>query len=199
MTSDNPTPEEADWQRAADYAPQVVTDNTQAARRSPNTTPSITKTGDLNPKSDVSAKGAFIAHLLAERRFDQAWVTRRPADITARKGSATYYFEIKYTSQLATYFGAATLTEWEAAFENDDFYRFVIASRSGDDSTFTEFTPLEFMEFSYIPPFKVFFNIPIGAGKASPSSAPKSRKVKMSRQKLSEMLTLYKRFRSEVI
>jgi hypothetical protein len=151
---------------------------------------------NVNPKSDVLAKRAFITHLLLERGFDEARVTRRPADVTAIKGGQVYYFEIKYTSQVATYFGAATLSEWEAALEFEEFYRFVIAMKTDTGWTFREFTPAEFIQFSYIPPFKVFFSVPIDT-KASSPIALKTKKVRMSRQRLSEMTAIYRKFRSE--
>ena len=65
-------------------------------------------------KSDVKAKEAYINFLLSHG-FDEANVTARPADITARKNGETYYFEIKKTSKEKLYFGAATLTEWSEA------------------------------------------------------------------------------------
>ena len=41
-------------------------------------------------------------------------------------------------------------------------YRFVICQKLPDDSFhFIELTPAEMMEYSTIPPFKVFFNVPL--------------------------------------
>lgn len=62
-----------------------------------------------NLKSDVAAKEAFRDELL-RRGFDAARITGSPADITATKGGETFYFEVKFTRQSASYFGAATLT-----------------------------------------------------------------------------------------
>src|SRR5437773_12401683 len=45
-------------------------------------------------------------------------ITGSPADITATKGGETFYFEVKFTRQGASYFGAATLTEWDAALKS---------------------------------------------------------------------------------
>src|SRR5262249_14151521 len=110
-----------------------------------------------NLKSDVDAKRAFIATLL-QRGYDSARVTSKPADITAQKGAEESYFEIKYTSQDREYFGAATLTEWEAALHHEERYWFVVAVNRDDEWVFHEYTPSEFMAFSSIPPFKVFFH-----------------------------------------
>ena len=70
-----------------------------------------------NLKSDVAAKEAFRDELL-RRGFDAARITGSPADITATKGGETFYFEVKFIRQGASYFGAATLTEWDAALKS---------------------------------------------------------------------------------
>ena len=67
----------------------------------------------VNEKSDVDAKAAFVEELV-RRGFDGVRVTGDPADITAFRAGLIHYFEIKYTAQPTQYFGAATLTEWEA-------------------------------------------------------------------------------------
>src|SRR5438034_11523356 len=77
-----------------------------------------------NAKSDVAAKKAFI-EVLMKRGFESATVTQSPADVTASRHGQTYYFEVKYTSRPKAYFGAATLTEWEAALAHEDRFRFV--------------------------------------------------------------------------
>jgi len=64
------------------------------------------------------------------------------------------------TRQKETYFVAATLTEWIEAMNQPDRYMFVIAQTDdGESFVFTEYTPHEFMEFSTVPPFKIFFNV----------------------------------------
>ena len=93
-----------------------------------------------NKKSDVLAKQAFIKEL--ETRGFQARVTGAPADITATRDGETWYFEIKMTSRTDTYFGAATLTEWEQAFKTPDRYFFVVAIKKDDDTfEFKKYTP----------------------------------------------------------
>ncbi len=69
-----------------------------------------------NPKSDVAAKAAF-AKELRRRGYERVSVTKSPADITAYLGTTRHYFEVKFTNRVEseTYFGAATLTEWEDA------------------------------------------------------------------------------------
>ena len=90
----------------------------------------------INLKSDVPAKLAFIQNLLLVQGFDEARITGQPADITARKGGQIFYFEIKFTAQSKSYFGAATLTEWDVALAREENYRFVIATMKNDDWMF---------------------------------------------------------------
>lgn len=112
-----------------------------------------------NKKSDVKAKTEFVK-LLQGRGFDAA-VVSSPADIRATKAGETWYFEIKMTKRTDVYFGAATLTEWKQALADPEHFRFVVAKTDEAESAFEfiEYTPAEFMEFSTIPPFKIFFNI----------------------------------------
>lgn len=158
----------------------------------------------LNSKSDVPAKKAFIEHLLKEGGFDEARITRQPADVTATRNGQVFYFEIKYTAQLTTYFGAATLTEWEAALAHETNFWFVIATSNNGEWTFREYTPSEFMSFSYIPPFKVFFSIPVIAGTPPKSQLVGKRagfvsaRVPMTRERMSAMVEIYRKFRSEL-
>ena len=112
-----------------------------------------------NKKSDVKAKAAFIRHL-QEKGF-QAAVVSKPADIKATKDGQTWYYEIKMTTKPDVYFGAATLTEWRQALKDPEHFRFIVAKTdyAGMGFEFLEYTPEEFMAFSTIPPFKVYFNI----------------------------------------
>ncbi|MDD3014291.1 MAG: DUF3883 domain-containing protein [Candidatus Gastranaerophilales bacterium] len=111
-------------------------------------------------KSDVRAKKAFIVYL-EKQGYTGARIISQPADIEAWKDGERYYFEIKMTKQTKSYFGAATTTEWNAAIENQGRYFFVIAVTNKDEKQFQFkiFTPEEFLIFSSIPPFKIFFNI----------------------------------------
>jgi hypothetical protein len=138
-------------------------------------------------KSDVKAKEAFCEEL-KRRGFDSVRIVQSPADIEARKDGQTWYFEIKKTAQEKSYFGAATQTEWEQAFENPEHFRFVVARTNEIESyfDFIEYTPEEFLEFSSIPPFKVFFNINF--------SNPKGKK-KTNRKKTKSLEMTYKNFK----
>ena len=119
-----------------------------------------------NKKSDVLAKQAFIKEL--ETRGFQARVTGAPADITATRDGQTWYFEIKMTHRTDRYFGAATMTEWKQALKDSAHYRFVVVKADEADAVFDfkEYSVEEFMQYSTIPPFKVYFNVPVDGSEA---------------------------------
>jgi hypothetical protein len=148
----------------------------------------------VNAKSDVDAKSAFIEALL-RRGYNKAKVTGSPADITAHRGGEIYYFEIKYTAQNSHYFGAATLTEWKAAPNHEERFWFVVAMKYDGVWVFHEYTPTEFMEFSYIPPFKVFFNVAVGAEKTEQTRRG-TKRVQLTRDRIQQMVELFSQFRS---
>lgn len=113
-----------------------------------------------NKKSDTKAKAAY-KNYLEQNGFEDVKIIKSPSDISAQKNGETYYFEIKMTKQPETYFGAATYTEWSQAFKTPDYFKFVIAHSDENEVNFIfkEYTPFEFMEYSTIPPFKIYFNI----------------------------------------
>ncbi len=141
-------------------------------------------------KNDVPAKQAFIKKLLSEG-FETAEVKAKPSDIVAQKDGETWYYEIKLTDKQDSCFGAATLTEWEQAFKTPDRYRFVVAIRHTDGSfSFREFTPAEFMQYSTIPPFKVYFNINLDSKKQRKSRQHLSA-ISLTEQNFKLMLQLF--------
>ena len=144
-----------------------------------------------NKKSDVAAKQAYVNKLNA--KGFQAHITSSPADITAEKDGKTWYFEIKKTHQTDRYFGAATQTEWGQAFKDPEHFRFVvaIADEADEHFEFKEYTPAEFMEFSTIPPSKVYFNIDF-TGK--PKKSTKERKsIPLTKENFQKMDECYKK------
>ena len=145
-----------------------------------------------NAKSDIAAKKAFAAEL-GKRGFSDIRITRTPCDIRAVRRGRIHRFEIKYTNQRERYFGAATLTEWEAALDSPNFFWFVIATHLGGEWKFDEYTPAQFMALSYIPPFKIFFNVPV---KRNPNGIPRTKTaITLTRARLEQMSVLYARFR----
>jgi hypothetical protein len=149
----------------------------------------------VHPRNDVDAKQAFVDELVGQGFA--AKVISSPADIKATKNGATYYFEIKKTSREDSYFGAATLTEWEAAIANPKHFYFVTAQVVGDSWIFHEYSPEEFMRFSTIPPFKVFFQIPVGTERAGAPELRRTRSIRLSADRVAEMSELFARWRAE--
>lgn len=145
-----------------------------------------------NKKSDVKAKAQFI-QALQERGFD-AKVVSSPADIMATKDGHTWFFEIKMTKRSDTYFGAATLTEWKQAMTDPEHFRFVVAKTDEEETEFEflEYTPAEFMEFSTIPPFKVYFNINFDGSKRNPKKA-----IGLTRENFKVMNECFERIKKE--
>ena len=147
-----------------------------------------------NIKSDLDAKTAFCKHL--EDKGFTTEIRQAPADFRAMKDGQEWFFEIKKTSQDKDYFGAATSTEWEQAFKDPDHYRFVIARKQSDGSfQFTELTPAQLMEYSTIPPFKVFFNIPLSGEKKKSNRSSKA--LRLSKEAFESLNDTYKRCKSK--
>ena len=115
-----------------------------------------------NDRSDIMAKREYV-ELLTERGYEEIMIKSEPSDIVAFRKGEKYYFEIKAanSSKKGGGFGAATLTEWRQALETPDNYFFVIAWHDGDHKNFDfrEYTPKQFIKFSTIPPFKIYFDI----------------------------------------
>lgn len=144
-------------------------------------------------RTDVLAKQAFLEKLRSEGYT--AEIKAQPSDIIAEKDGETWYFEIKMTEKTDSCFGAATLTEWEQAFKTPERYRFVIAIKGENDTfTFREFTPAEFMQYSTIPPFKVYFNLNL-QGATSIKRRKYNGAVPFSEDRFKNMLELYKKFK----
>lgn len=163
---------------------------------------------ETKAKSDVKAKDAFIKELFNRQRdvyaflcvkshFQQAnnviKIKESPlyVDVEATINEEDWYFEIKKTAKDDKIFGAATLTEWKKAFEDPERFRFVIAKEKNDGGfTFKCFTPKEFMDFSVIPPSKIYFNI---RSENNNYVKTKRRKetIKFTEERFNSMLKLY--------
>lgn len=135
-----------------------------------------------NARSDVAAKAAFCRWLL-EHGYSEARVAATPADVVATKDGHRWFFEVKFTRARTHCFGAATLTEWTAAANDPEHFRFVIAYERDGHWCFDCYTPDEFMAFSSVPPFKVYFNIPLD-GRAAGTRSERSRKIHLTKARL---------------
>ena len=136
-------------------------------------------------KSDKDAKEAYIKKLQSEG-YSNIKIISTPADIIASKNGLDFYFEIKKTEKKDIYFGAATLTEWLAAMDppSAGYYFFVVAIKLKENKwKFEEYTPRQFMKYSTIPPFKLYFNVPISNTEKSKVRKNKTAK-KLTRKNL---------------
>lgn len=149
-------------------------------------------------KNDIMAKNAYINELLSNG-FDTAVVKAEPADIVATKDGETWYFEIKMTSRTDTYFGAATLTEWEQAFRTPNRYFFVVAIKKDDDTfEFKKYTPHEFIKNSTIPPFKTYFNLDLKGNKKTKRNKKKPA-IALTEDNFNRMNALFKEMKEEAV
>lgn len=147
-------------------------------------------------KSDKKAKESFVFEL-EKRGFSNIQIVKEPSDIIAEKDGEKFFFEIKKTSVSGEYFGAATLTEWRAAYNNPKNYFFVICQENGSRFHFTEYTPSEFEKFSTIPPFKIFFNIPLDNGRKMISKRKNKTAIQLTKDRLRELDILFKKWKND--
>lgn len=147
-----------------------------------------------NTKSDVEAKRAYCDYLL-EQGFREATILGAPADIEATKDGVRWLFEVKFTRAPLHYFGAATLVEWVAAAADPEHFRFVVAYQRGDTWNFDEWTPEEFMAMSYVPPYKIFFNVPVGGAK-KPGGSQLSKSIRLTKERLRTMTRHFEELRN---
>lgn len=115
-----------------------------------------------------------------------ARIVSSPADIIALKNGHRWFFEVKYTDARDTCFGAATLTEWAVAAEDPEHFRFVVAYQRDGSWRFDQYAPEEFMAFSSVPPFKVYFSVPLD-GRSARGRAKRSQKIHLTKARLRRM------------
>lgn len=150
-----------------------------------------------NVKSDVLAKEAYKT-LLEKDGYANVRIVKSPADIVAEKDNQTWYFEIKMTRKQDVYFGAATLTEWEQAFKTPNNFFFVVAIYRGEKLfDFVRYTPKQFLEFSTVPPFKIFFNINFN-GKEKSKQNRKKRAIQLTEKRFIKLNDVYQSLCKEV-
>lgn len=150
----------------------------------------------MNIKSDKRAKEEFLEALKA-RGYSDVRIVKAPADIIATKNGGVYFFEIKKTSAKKEYFGAATLTEWRAAYANPNNYFFVIAQEASDGFNFIEYTPAEFEKFSSIPPFKIFFNLPLNGDAKVETNRKNISAIKFTEERLIKLDEIFSTFKND--
>ena len=151
----------------------------------------------MSNKSDIRAKEAFCQHLVENQGFDTAEIVSAPADIKAVKDNETWYFEIKKTTK-HKYFGAATETEWKQAFADPDHYRFVVALTDEKEENFEWFvyTPMELLQVSTIPPFKINFNINLDIPVSEQKCSRKDTTIALSESIFHAISSTFERIRT---
>ena len=147
----------------------------------------------MNDKSDIKAKEAYVNYL-TEHGYVDVQIVHSPVDSIAYKNGVKHFFEIKATRK-NSYFGAATFTEWECALKNKEFFKFVVVKEMDEEYEFYEFTPEEFMEYSTIPPIKVYFNIDLNQKSKVKRNGTA---LKMSKEAFFELNETYKKLKNNV-
>ena len=122
---------------------------------------------------------------LTEQGFCNVQKINSPVDFKASRDGQEFFIELKFTSSEKTYFGAATLVEWVCALENPGNFYFLFAHKqisvTGDDIwDFELMLAEELMKYSTIPPFKIFFSIPLPL--KSSRSPPQRKSAKQATQ-----------------
>jgi len=151
----------------------------------------------MSSKSDIDAKEAYKTELKKEG-YKNIKTIKTPADIKATKDGEDYYFEIKWTEK-EKYFGAATLTEWEAAYKNPNNYFFVICQKTGSKKyNFFKLKPDDLEKFSTVPPFKFFFYItlPFNKNVLKKESTRPNKALRLNKDRFDALNKLYKKLKS---
>lgn len=136
-----------------------------------------TSTNLSNASLEKAAKEALISIL--KKKYKEISFNGRPSDLKAIDESGkVFFYELKATRK-ERYFGSASFSEWELALDNKDKYFFIVAyyNEATKQFTFSEYTPAEFMKFSTIPPFKVYFNLSAKTGQSLVSSKTKALRL----------------------
>ena len=115
-----------------------------------------------NKRKDKFAVVACKSYL-EEIGYEDVQIIHTPTDLKAMKDGVQHYIDVKMTSRQDKYFGAATITEWGCV----GILEFLVAqSQDGTNNentkyNFFKFSAEEFASFSTIPPFKVYFTVPL--------------------------------------
>lgn len=147
----------------------------------------------MNDKSDIKAKEAYVNYLIQQGYVD-VQIVHSPVDIIAYKNGKKHFFEIKATKRKSTYFGAVTFTEWECALKNKEVFKFVVIKEIDEEYEFYEFTPEEFMQYSTIPPIKVYFNIDLNQKKKKTRN---TTALRMNKEVFLELNETYKKLKNK--
>lgn len=83
------------------------------------------------------------------------------------------------------------------AIKTPDHYRFVIAKtdEAEEEFDFIELTPAEMMEFSTIPPFKVYFNIDLNNDKGNRIHRTA---IQLTAERIDKLVKVYESMRNDI-
>lgn len=149
-------------------------------------------------KKDTEAKLAFSKEL-KRRGHINVKIIKVPADIKSEYNGKIFYWEVKWTGNKdMKYFGAATLTEWEAAL-NEENFSFVIAYKPNNDWVFHEYTPDEFIKYSHgtICPPQIKFKISVG--KCGNLMNYRKDTIPATKDNIIKYINIYNRFKKEIL
>jgi hypothetical protein len=115
---------------------------------------------------------------LRKKGFKKIEKINSPVDFSASKNGVEYWIELKATKSEKKAFGNVTMTEWMCAIDNPDRFYFLVVSKPGgidkqSDWNIKLITPKELIQYSYISPFKINFQLPLD----EPRNLPKRRKT----------------------
>ena len=136
---------------------------------------------------------------LRNQGFTSVKKINHPVDLSVNRNGKRYWIEVKYTEQPESYFGAATITEWECALDNIDSFFFLIANKpNGVDSNsnwrFELIEPKEFMKYSTIVPFKINFNLDLVGERKQPK---RRTAIQATEQNLRSSMDYFRILRNE--
>ena len=75
--------------------------------------------------------------------------------------------------------------------------RKIAIEKEDDKFEFRKFTPLEFMKYSTIPPFKVYFNLPLNGEKKTTKRSSKKPAIALSEDNFNKMNDLFKEMKQK--
>ena len=174
-------------------------------KKNSNTPPEENKS--KNSRTAKYAKAKFKEYL-REEGYTEIKQINHPTDFEAYKNGIHYYFELKMTSKRdGVYFGAASITEWNAGLgDNNSELRFVIAQskdETNDENTTFDFEPITIktlIPYSTIPPFKINFNLPLDKNKREEtmtSTRRQNKAVQLSKDLVNPLYKLHEALKDD--
>ena len=126
-----------------------------------------------NSRSDVSQKKAFKEFLVRTMGIEKELITttKNEADVVVlnKNGDPEKYFELKTSKKTEEdlskkgYFGAASISEWYAAYKRPEDYYFVfIIGKARKNYKYLILKAKDLYSYATVPPFAIYINIKFG-------------------------------------